>query len=105
MLRNKCLRKHKNYCSLGVVSLACCPQAVQRVVDDQKAMLDDVVLTGQDLMAISTRDDAASVNRHIDFVTAKYTAVKQNLRGKLTCLDETIRKLSTDVSTQSNTNF
>ena len=68
------------------------------MIDDYKAVVDDLVMTGQDLMAISTRQDAAGVQKNIDLVTTKYSRVKQTIRDKLGTLDEAIQKLSVDVS-------
>ena len=73
------------------------PQAAQRLIDDYKAVMDDVMTTGQDLMSISTRYDAAGVQRSVDHVSNRYLMVKQAVRSKLALLDEALRRLSADV--------
>ena len=67
-------------------------------MDDHRTLVVDLVTTGQELMALSTVEDAAVVQQDIDFICDKYDAVKQSVREKLVKLDEAVRSLSTDVS-------
>lgn len=73
-------------------------QTTQRIIEDHKHLVEDLVNTGHELMALCTDEDAADIKEDIENVTGKHEEVKAAIREKLRQLDDAFRNVTTDVS-------
>ena len=73
-------------------------QATLRMIEDHRAMVDDLVSTGQELTELCSPDEKQAVSDDVDYVTEKYDTVKRAVRDKLHQLNATLRGSNTDVS-------
>ena len=74
------------------------PQTTQRIIEDHKPLVEDLVNTGHELMDLCTEEDASDLKEDIDNVTSKLEEVKAAVREKLHQLDDAFRSVTTDVS-------
>ena len=72
-------------------------QTTQRIIEDHKPLVEDLNITGQELMEICTDEDASDIKEDVDNIIAKYDDVKGGVREKLSQLEETLRTVSTEV--------
>lgn len=74
----------------------------QRIIEDHKPLVEDLNITGQELMEICTDEDASDIKEDVDNIIAKYDDVKVGVRDKLTQLESTLRTVSTEVRSAKN---
>ena len=73
-------------------------QTTQRIIEDHKPLVEDLVSTGHELMEMCTDEDASDIKEDVDNVAAKYDDVRSAVREKLNQLDEAFRSVTSDVS-------
>ncbi len=73
-------------------------QTTQRIIEDHKPLVEDLTVTGNELMEMCTDEDASDLKEDVDNINSKYDGVKTAIRDKLNDLDEALRNATTDVS-------
>ena len=74
-------------------------QTTQRIIEDHKPLIEDLLNTGNELMDMCTDEDASDIKEDMDNLSTKYDEVRGSVREKLNLLDEAFRSVTTDVST------
>lgn len=72
-------------------------QTIQRIIEDHKPLVDDLLGTAQELIDIFSPDDGQTVRDEVGQLTARYGDVKLGVREKLHLLNGTLRPTATDV--------
>ncbi|ELT90303.1 hypothetical protein CAPTEDRAFT_205084 [Capitella teleta] len=73
-------------------------KTTQRIIEDHKHLVEDLLNTGDELMELCTDEDASDIKEDMDHIKAKHEAVKSAIRHKLNQLDDTFRNMSSDVN-------
>ena len=68
-----------------------------RIIEDHKPLVEDLNVTGQELMEICTDEDASDIKEDVDNIIAKYDDVKVGVRDKLVQLEESLHSVSSEV--------
>ena len=80
-----------------VTNLSTCHQMTLRIIEDHKPLVEDLNVTGQELMEICTDEDASDIKEDVDNIIAKYDDVKVGVRDKLVQLEESLHSVSSEV--------
>lgn len=73
-------------------------QTTQRIIEDHKPLVEDLVSTGHELMDVCTEEDAAAVREDVEAVSQGYEQAKTGVRERLNSLDDAFRSTTADVS-------